>query len=494
MYFLPKKGKTTIYTFLVITLLLSVATLVNPGSGWVPPSPGTWVYIHPTPKIASVGETFTINVNVFNVTNLYGFEFSLVYNSTVLDGLSVELPSGHFLTPVNPEKIYIQVLDVNDAYNATHGIVNATVMLLAPEQPRSGSGTFVTITFKATALGECDLDLGRMDIEWGPYGAVLVFFPDKMNLGDPDGNPIDHEVVDGHFSDIPKPWVYVDPKSIVPPPALIPGENFTVNVNVFNITKLHRAEFKLGYNTTLLDAINVTEGDFLKNIGTTNFTLNINKTLGILSVNVTLVDPTAEATTTGNETLATVTFNVTTIGECDLNLYGTNLTDPTATPIDHYTFDGYFSNKAIIHDVAITNVTTAPISTVYAGKNVTITVSVKNNGTEIETLDVTTYYDNTTINTRELPSVLAGASGTLEFIWSTEGVAPGNYTIWAEASTVPGENNTANNKFIKEGKLRVLPSEEAEFVFPIEIVAVIVIIIIVAIATTIFYRRKRRRA
>ncbi len=480
--FLPKKGKNTICTCVVITLLLSTAVMVNSGSGWVPPSPDTWVYMDPTPKIASIGETFTVTVNVFNVTNLYSFEFCLLYDTTILDGLSVELPPGHFLTPVDPTKIFIAVLEINDAYNATHGQVLVEVTLVAPEQPRNGSGTLAKVTFNPTALGECDLDLGRMGIKQTPHGPVVVFIPDKITLSDRYGDPIEHEAADGYFSDIPKPWVYVDPPSIVPPPVLIPGENFPINVNVFNVTNLHSFEFRLAYNTTLLDVINAT--------GPTNFTLDINKTLGVVWVNVTLVDP---ITTPGNETLATVTFNVTAIGECDLDLYNTKLTDLASTPIEHYTFDGYFNNKAIIHDVAITDITTAPISTVYAGKNVTITVFVKNNGTEIETFDVTTYYDNTTINTREA-TVLAGDSGTLGFLWSTEGVSPGNCTIWAEASTVPGETNTANNKFVKEGKLRVLPSEEAEFVFPVEMVAVIVIIIIVAIATTIFYRRKRRRA
>ena len=196
-HFLHRKGKTLLCMFTIIPLLLSTAAMINPGSGWVPPSPGTWVYIDPTSKIASVGETFNVTVNVFNVTNLYGFEFSLLYNTTIIDGLSVELPPDHFLKPVNPYKIYIQALDINDAYNATHGIVNATVMLLAPEPAKNGSGTLVAVTFKATALGEGDLNLGRMGTKQTPHGPVVVFIPDKIGLGDPDAIPIEHNKILG---------------------------------------------------------------------------------------------------------------------------------------------------------------------------------------------------------------------------------------------------------------------------------------------------------
>jgi len=472
----------------VILLIVALAVVCRGEA-----SPITKVYIDPTPKIASFGETFEIKVKISGAAKLGGFDFCLAYDTTILDGL--EVTEGSFLASFG--QTYIFKLTLEDDYNATHGRIWVAIALLATPEGATGSGTLATITFKATGLGECVLNLYSLKEESSPFGTILVEVPDKIKLGDNVGNPIDHEVEDGYFGDIMLPRLYVDPSRIVPPPRLTLGENFTVNVSVFNVTDLHSSEFKLSYNTTLLNVTTVVEGDFLSSIGATSFASNINKTEGIVEVNVTLVDPMAGATTPGWPsggvgTLAKVTFNVTSIGECNLDLYDTTLSDPTATPIKHYAVDGYFSNKAIIHDIAVTNVETTPMNVVYAGKNVTITVNIKNNGTEPETFNVTAYYDNTQIEIKKVTSLPEGALRTLTFEWNTEGVAEGNYTISAEASSVLGETNTANNRFTKEGKLRVLPAEQLPM-FPIELVAVVIIVAAVVIIGIIFYRRRSRK-
>ena len=128
------------------------------------------------------GKNFTISVNVFNVTNLYGYEIYLYYDTGILDGVSVELPPDHFLTPVDPTKILIMALEINDAWNATHGRVLASALLFWPEPVKNGSGTLITVTFEVTEIGSCFLDLN------------------PAKIGDPDGISILHEDVDGFFS------------------------------------------------------------------------------------------------------------------------------------------------------------------------------------------------------------------------------------------------------------------------------------------------------
>lgn len=120
---------------------------------------GTTVYVDPQITTAMVGETFTVNVKIFNVTNLYGYELKLYYDTTLLDGLNVTLPPTHFLRPSDPTKIFVGWLEIDDAYNATHGRVRVLAALLNPEPSKSGSGTLVAITLKATALGSSILDL-----------------------------------------------------------------------------------------------------------------------------------------------------------------------------------------------------------------------------------------------------------------------------------------------------------------------------------------------
>jgi hypothetical protein len=108
----------------------------------------------------------------------------------------------------------------------------------------------------------------------------------------------------------------------------------------------------------------------------------------------------------------------------------------------------------VIHDVAVIDVTVSP-TTVVAGQTVTINVTVKNEGSDYENFTVTAYYDSTAIASQNVTSLLPNWNTTLTFLWNTTGMARGNYTIKAVASTVPGEINTANNVFI-DGQVQVL--------------------------------------
>ena len=54
--------------------------------------------------------------------------------------------------------------------------------------------------------------------------------------------------------------IYVDPPSITD---LTPGETFTVDINVEDVTDLYGSDFKLSYDTNILDATQIAIGDFL---------------------------------------------------------------------------------------------------------------------------------------------------------------------------------------------------------------------------------------
>ena len=452
---------------LIISVLVSMVVVIPAGASPVtlsvdPPSIIDLAMVPPA--------TFSIDVTVKDVTDLYGFEFMLNYTTAVLTANEITLG------PLFPPGAWEVATEIDN----TTGYVRYMVTLpYGSESGVSGSGTLATIAFTVEGHGGSKLDLCN------------------TLLGDSSKppKPINHTVIDGYFSNVPRPKVFVDPESIVNPD-LISGKNFTINVKVFNATDLNSFEFKLNYDTALLD-VDVTEGGFLNSSGLTNFTLNINETLGFVLVNVTLLDPLAGAT--GDGTLAKVSFNVTAIGECLLDLCETNLVDSAGTLIEHYEpVDGYFNNKPIVHDVAITKVTTtryvtehnvtfaATVSQVYVGEKVNITVLVKNNGTEPESFNVTVYYDNTQIKNETLTDFLADTSTTLTFEWNTEDVAVSDYTIWAEASVVAGETNTANNKLTKEGKFAVLGHT-----FPTELV-VAPIVLIIAAAIIVYFIKIRK--
>jgi hypothetical protein len=82
-------------------------------------------------------------------------------------------------------------------------------------------------------------------------------------------------------------------------------------------------------------------------------------------------------------------------------------------------------------------------------------VKVENQGSDYESFTVTVYYDSTAIASQNVVNLLPNWDTTLTYYWDTTGMARGNYTIKAVASTVPGETDTLDNVLI-DGKVKVL--------------------------------------
>jgi hypothetical protein len=119
--------------------------------------------------------------------------------------------------------------------------------------------------------------------------------------------------------------------------------------------------------------------------------------------------------------------------------------------------DGAFnfsSAISVLRDVAVTDVTVSD-TVVYVGETVNVTVAVQNYGDVTESFDVTVFFNNTAIETKNVADLAVGASQVLMFSWDTSAVQPcNNYTIRAEAGEVPEESNTANNIYV-DGTVKV---------------------------------------
>jgi hypothetical protein len=133
------------------------------------------------------------------------------------------------------------------------------------------------------------------------------------------------------------------------------GETFTLNVSVTDVKNLYAFEFKLSYNTTLLDALQVVQGPFFPPPPEASIEkLEINETEGLIWVSISLSD--SEPPKNGSGTLVSITFNVTyapippTKACSVLNLHDTTLYDDTMTPIVHYPIDGLYFWKSISDD------------------------------------------------------------------------------------------------------------------------------------------------
>jgi hypothetical protein len=124
------------------------------------------------------------------------------------------------------------------------------------------------------------------------------------------------------------------------------GQFFTVNVSISNVADLYGWQIELSWNSSLLNATNVTEGPMLKSSGnSTFFSPAVNNAAGNLSALCTrLLSFGSNATgVSGHGTLMTVQFEVIGSGACDLNLYGTQLLDSNTRAISHTVQSSHFN-------------------------------------------------------------------------------------------------------------------------------------------------------
>jgi len=293
---------------------------------------------------------------------------------------------------------------------------------------------------------------------------------------------------------------------------ITPGMNYTVSIYTdYNGSDVWSWQFTLSYRPSVLEGIEVCNGDLITTAKNPNATFTagkFNNTIGKLSLTGAYFAYTSPPppTTSGPGTLAYVTFRVKSTGESNITLIEkeTKLLGPNAAPIIDYIlpfFDhiiyGYFRNTEIqvIHDIAVISVTPSPTS-VIAGELVNITVVVENQGTGEETFDVNVYYDydqrfpgQNVIQTKTVQSLTAGAEKTLIFTWDTTNVKGGSHTITAVVPEVSGELDKTDN--LKQGQEVIVKAREAQ---PLPITELIIgIVIVVAVIAAIALVRKRRK-
>jgi hypothetical protein len=87
------------------------------------------------------------------------------------------------------------------------------------------------------------------------------------------------------------------------------------------------------------------------------------------------------------------------------------------------------------------------VEKVYRGNNVSVNVTVGNEGLNVESFSVTVFYDGETIGIQQI-NLTAGETVILLFIWNTSGASYGNHTLSASAEAVFGEYDTVDNNFI----------------------------------------------
>ena len=194
---------------------------------------------------------------------------------------------------------------------------------------------------------------------------------------------------------------------LVTPDSAIPGTIIHINVTVVNIGAFEEsANVTIRYNTKYLDSQNVT------------LAVSENKTV-VFSWN-----------TTGVATdIYTINATATVSGDGDLS-------------------DNWKTASVLIsvHDVAILSMTVPP--PVEAGELTIFYAVTRNRGLHDETFQVkaTISFDTTVIKVQtQNVTLLGGANKEVGFSWNTTGVAPGSYTVKAEAILATDEDLTNND-------------------------------------------------
>jgi hypothetical protein len=128
-------------------------------------SPDAIVYVYPNIVGTTVNNSFYIEVRIADVIGLYGYEFKLYFNKTLLQATS--LTKGSFFPDSN-------IMEFKKEINNTGGYVWYAISLLSPETPKSGSGSLAKVSFNAINEGNDTLTL--QDVLLGDINASPISF------------------------------------------------------------------------------------------------------------------------------------------------------------------------------------------------------------------------------------------------------------------------------------------------------------------------------
>ncbi len=179
---------------LVIGLLICTF-LLNPVIGmfraFATSDPIANVSVLPLNLVVSVGQEFTVDVNMTDVQNLAGYECALWYDRNIVNATSAVRPAGHFMEPIDPSNLFVSRWVILNDFNETHGLVWLVLVLFHPELARNGSGVLARITFEGLNAGYTSIVLWH----YGGPGRSNYSLP--LKLATFEGNPIPHTATDG---------------------------------------------------------------------------------------------------------------------------------------------------------------------------------------------------------------------------------------------------------------------------------------------------------
>jgi len=384
------------------------------------------------PKVngAAPTETFSVNITVVNVTDMYAWQFNITYNPAILE--AVDVVEGPFLSRIRTSMMPAPSIE------STAGWVYAGAAFMSWEGGgASGGGVLATASFRVKTAGVCSLHFSSETDLVGYDGSLPVSIP--------------HDAVDGVFGyprDLAVTGLVASSSSVAA------GESVSLNATVMNKGIVDEIfTVALRGNSTVISARN----DVALDSGASTAVVFVWNTTGVIAGNYVMKA----------EIIAVAGENDTT----------------------NNVFENGIVTVQLVHDVAITGVSVLP-SSVASGGTVSINVTVLNKGSAVESFSVTVSYNSTAIETKDL-SLVPGASQILTFTWETKDVAPGSYTLSASTSTIAGETSTGDNVY-SDVALQVT-SASFVLPFEWLVVIVAVVIVVLASVIFLYMRRRSKK-
>lgn len=281
-----RRKNIILWTWFVVALLVSISTIrVSPVSASSTVVSGSIIQdMSLTP-----GSTFSINISIANVENLWGYSFTLFYNTSILTATSE--------SAYNPftQKLFTRINETGGWVHMAYTMPMGTTIGFSTTEKTA----MAKIEFTVNALGSSLLDLNDTKLS------------DPMGL---EGEIILHDVHDGYFTNIEMPIHDIAITNFGAPTTVEVNGTVTVTATVENQGDFNETfDVSLHYGTTLLETktnVTLSEGDST----TLSFTWN---TIGVADGTYTL-KATASVVPGEVETVDNIdTRTITIIGEED---------------------------------------------------------------------------------------------------------------------------------------------------------------------------------
>jgi hypothetical protein len=251
----------------------------------------------PLDKVTS-GGTFTLNVEVSEVTNLYGVAFDVLFDMQIVKVLDVN--EGTFLNKNGTQT------ELNSSIDNEHGKVIIGISRLGQVGGVTGSRTLCSISFKTI----------------GNWGKRTLKF-ENVTLKDSVLDKIDIKAILGEIN-----VISVDLRFQLELKNAVVNDEFQIDVIVENAVNLYATAFDVVFNPDILEIATITEGNFLNQDGTlTSFMSSIDNEQSRAIIGISRLGKASGIT--GSGTLCSILYITKAKDESRLNFESGSIKTPT---------------------------------------------------------------------------------------------------------------------------------------------------------------------